>query len=98
MAQNNNSGSNLRCCSFCGRNEHQVMFLIPSPNGAYICDACVEACSELIDEQLNRGADSEFTPLSPEALPVPKEIKATLKITAAGVEITDRTAPRSLCP
>ena len=78
MAQNNNSGSNLRCCSFCGRNEHQVMFLIPSPNGAYICDACVEACSELIDEQLNRGADSEFTPLSPEALPVPKEIKATL--------------------
>jgi len=78
MAQNNNTGSNLRCCSFCGRNEHQVMFLIPSPNGAYICDACVEACSELIDEQLNRGAESEFSPLSPDALPAPREIKATL--------------------
>ena len=54
MANNNppNSGENLRRCAFCGRNEHQVNFLIPSPTGVYICDVCVDACSELIDQTL----------------------------------------------
>ncbi|MBQ2899367.1 MAG: hypothetical protein IJE28_06450, partial [Oscillospiraceae bacterium] len=27
-------------CSFCGRDESRVMFLIPSPTGAYICNNC----------------------------------------------------------
>jgi len=77
MAQNKNSGNDrLRCCSFCGRNERQVMFLIPSASGAFICDDCVEACSDLIDEQLHRG-ESDFE-LSQDELPAPKEIKATL--------------------
>ena len=48
MANSNNSGKGgLRHCSFCGRNENQVNFLIPSPTGAYICDFCVDACNEL---------------------------------------------------
>ena len=80
MAQNNNSGSGheikLRCCSFCGRNERQVQFLIPSATGAYICDNCVDACSELIYEQLHQGGDDFL--LSESTLPTPKEIKATL--------------------
>ena len=80
MAQNNNSGSGhevkLRCCSFCGRNERQVQFLIPSASGAYICDNCVDACSELIYEQLHQDRD-EFL-LTESSLPTPKEIKATL--------------------
>ena len=80
MAQNNNSGSGhevkLRCCSFCGRNERQVQFLIPSASGAYICDNCVDACSELIYEQLHQDRD-EFL-LSESSLPTPKEIKSTL--------------------
>ncbi|MGM9653455.1 MAG: ATP-dependent Clp protease ATP-binding subunit ClpX [Eubacteriales bacterium] len=80
MAQNNNSGSGredkLRCCSFCGRNERQVMFLIPSASGAFICDNCVDACSELIYEQTH-PQDDTFT-LTSDSLPAPKEIKATL--------------------
>ena len=80
MSQNNNNGTERevrrRCCSFCGRNEHQVQFLIPSASGAYICDNCVDACSELIYEQLHQDRD-EFL-LSESSLPTPKEIKATL--------------------
>ena len=62
MANNSNqNGKSLRHCSFCGRNEHQVNFLIPSPTNAYICDFCVEACNELIletEEQTRKGSES----------------------------------------
>ena len=52
MASNNNKDNNvgIRYCSFCGRKDTQVNFLIPSPTGAYICDFCVEACKELIED------------------------------------------------
>ena len=40
-------------CSFCGKTESQVMKLLKGPNGVYICDACVELCSEIIEEELN---------------------------------------------
>ena len=80
MAQNSGTGSprntTLRRCSFCGRTERQVEFLIPSASGAFICDSCVEACSELIYEQTQKQSESER--LSAETLPTPKEIKATL--------------------
>ena len=79
MANKNNANDNhLRHCSFCGRNEHQVSFLIPSQSGAYICDLCVEQCSDLI-EQIDRsvpGLDSGKMSLS--ELPRPIEIKEEL--------------------
>ena len=81
MASNNRvpQKESTRFCSFCGRNENQVNYLIPSPSGVYICDFCVEACSELIYEseaeaRTNPGSDA----LTLENLPKPKEIKATL--------------------
>ena len=46
----------LRHCSFCGRDERHVQFLIPSGDGAYICEDCVNACSELIAE--HRGLNT----------------------------------------
>jgi len=52
------------------------MFLIPSVSGAFICDDCVEACSELIYEQTH--PQGEQFALSGDSLPTPKEIKATL--------------------
>ncbi len=76
--KNNANGNNLRHCSFCGRNEHQVTFLIPSQSGAYICDLCVEQCSDLI-EQIDThvpGIDSGKMTLS--ELPRPMEIKEEL--------------------
>ena len=76
--KNNANGDHLRHCSFCGRNEHQVTFLIPSQSGAYICDLCVEQCSDLI-EQIDThvpGFDSGKMSLS--ELPRPIEIKEEL--------------------
>ncbi len=36
-------------CSFCGKTESQVLKLLKGPNGVFICDACVELCSEIIE-------------------------------------------------
>ncbi len=78
MASNNTTnGSNVRYCSFCGRNENQVNFLIPSPTGVYICDFCVDACQELIYENTvvsNAVGDD----LSFDNLPKPARIKSIL--------------------
>ena len=64
-----------RRCAFCGRTEDQVLFLIPSRTGLYICDGCVEDCQALIDEQaVTRFAET----FSPENMPKPQEIKEML--------------------
>ena len=73
----NNGSKGLRHCSFCGRNEHQVDFLIPSPTGAYICDFCVEACNDLITET-EAAAQAGQEELSLVELPRPMQIKETL--------------------
>lgn len=73
---NTNGSKGLRHCSFCGRTEHQVNFLIPSPTGVYICDFCVEACNELLEETAEQTPSSEKLTLS--ELPRPQQIKATL--------------------
>jgi len=39
-------------CSFCGKPQSQVRKLIAGPNGAYICDECVDICAEIIEEEL----------------------------------------------
>lgn len=38
-------------CSFCGRPQSDVRKMIAGPQGAYICDECVETCMEIIDEE-----------------------------------------------
>ncbi len=69
----------MHFCSFCGRNEHQVNFLIPSPSGAFICDFCVEACADLIDEAQDKVVGSNsFGELNLETLPRPMQIKEAL--------------------
>ena len=45
-----NGESRIRC-SFCGKTEEQVRKLIAGPEGVYICDECVEICSEIISEE-----------------------------------------------
>ena len=80
MATNNRTPQKegVRFCSFCGRNENQVNFLIPSPSGVYICDFCVEACSDLIYETQAEVSGNSHGTLSLDTLPKPREIKATL--------------------
>ena len=79
MANKDNANSNnLRHCSFCGRNEHQVSFLIPSQSGTYICDLCVEQCSDLI-EQIDRNVPGlDNGKMSLDELPRPMQIKEEL--------------------
>lgn len=84
MANNRNGGVDRPTCSFCGRDENHVNFMIPSPTGLLICDHCIDICNEIIDEQL--GGDRrtpaaeapETQPLTFETLPRPAEIKASL--------------------
>ena len=76
MAENNQGGRALRRCSFCGRTEQQVNFLIPGPNGVYICDVCIDACNQIIEEQFE--SESEDVNLDFAELPKPAEIKAQL--------------------
>ena len=72
----NNSQSGSRFCSFCGRKENQVNFLIPSPTGAYICDFCVDQCQQLIYE--NTIASNDTGELSFDTLSKPMQIKEML--------------------
>jgi ATP-dependent Clp protease ATP-binding subunit ClpX len=81
MAENKkpdgNGNTQKRYCCFCGRQENQVNFLIPSPTGVYICDFCVDTCSEMIDEALADFSDPAET-LQLAELPKPQDIKKTL--------------------
>ena len=52
-----NSEDKVRC-SFCGKSQQQVRKLIAGPNGAYICDECIDICAEIIEEEL-MGAPGE---------------------------------------
>lgn len=79
MANNTRNSGRLRVergCSFCGRNENQVEFLIPSPTGLYICDKCVDACNDIIFDHFNET--SSASELGETELPTPVEIKNTL--------------------
>ncbi len=63
-------------CSFCNKSEDQVRKLIAGPGGVFICDDCVEICSEIIEEELAE----EYTQEGAEEINLlkPEEIKAVL--------------------
>lgn len=56
-------------CSFCGKSQDQVRRLIAGP-GVYICDECIELCSEIIADEFE-----ESSPVEVGSLPKPNEIK-----------------------
>ncbi len=59
-------------CSFCGKNQDQVKRLIAGP-GVYICDECIDLCSDIIQDEFEDNVELDTT-----ALPKPTEIKAYL--------------------
>lgn len=63
-------------CSFCNKTQSQVRKMIAGPNGAYICDECIEVCSEIIEEEL--GYESEDIGFGEINLLKPEEMKAFL--------------------
>jgi ATP-dependent Clp protease ATP-binding subunit ClpX len=58
-------------CSFCGKNQSEVRKLIAGP-AVYICDECIQLCSEIIEEESEKDAKDS------EQVMVPKEIKEKL--------------------
>ena len=75
MAGYNDEKKVLRC-SFCNKTQDQVRKLIAGPKGknVYICDECIDICSEIIEEEFEQYAedDGEIN------LRKPKEIKEFL--------------------
>ena len=66
-------------CSFCGKPESQVRKIIAGPNGVYICDECIEICSEIVDDEF--GPDEEDSQEADEFqinLKKPEELKSFL--------------------
>lgn len=62
-------------CSFCGKSQDQVRKLIAGPNGAYICDECVDICNEIIEEELEEYDEKPGLDIN---LIKPEEMKAFL--------------------
>ncbi len=69
------NGDNRIRCSFCGKPEEQVRKLIAGPEGAYICDECVEICSEIISEEFANDYVEDSGEIN---LIKPREMKALL--------------------
>ena len=65
-------------CSFCGKTQEQVNRLIAGPNGAYICDECIDICAEIIDEEAFEGNETEKKSGEEINLLKPRELKAFL--------------------
>ncbi len=76
-------GENKIRCSFCGKTEDQVRKLIAGPDGAFICDECIEICAEIMDEELDHATVEEIDGIN---LLKPKEIKEILDEYVIGQE------------
>ena len=65
-------------CSFCGKTQNQVRKLIAGPNGAFICDECVDICQEIIVEELEDFEPAEKADSIEINLQKPEDMKAFL--------------------
>ncbi len=73
-------------CSFCGKTQEQVKRLVAGP-GVYICDECIELCSEIIEEEFEETkGDAELNDI-----PKPKEIKEILDQYVIGQEVAKKS-------
>jgi len=70
MTKKGNDSDNL-FCSFCGKNQKEVTKLIAGP-AVYICDECIQLCSEIIEEESDKKTAEH------ENLLIPKQIKEML--------------------
>jgi ATP-dependent Clp protease ATP-binding subunit ClpX len=73
-------------CSFCGKSQEQVNRIVAGP-GVYICNECIELCSEIIEEEFEDIQVDK--PL--DEIPKPKEIKRILDEYVIGQEKAKRT-------
>jgi len=87
--------SNLTMCSFCGKSHSEVKKLIAGP-GVYICNECVDVCSNILDKEINQpdattGKKRKGKPShSREEMPTPAELLAELDQYVIGQETAKR--------
>ncbi|EMJ4937776.1 TPA: ATP-dependent Clp protease ATP-binding subunit ClpX [Staphylococcus aureus] len=79
MFKFNEDEENLKC-SFCGKDQDQVKKLVAG-SGVYICNECIELCSEIVEEELAQNTSKAMT-----ELPTPKEIMDHLNEYVIGQE------------
>ncbi|AMX02735.1 ATP-dependent Clp protease ATP-binding subunit ClpX [Microbulbifer thermotolerans] len=74
----------LLYCSFCGKSQQEVRKLIAGPS-VFICDECVELCTDIIREEVQESSEG------PEGrLPTPREITEILDQYVIGQERAKR--------
>ncbi|MFV0363318.1 MAG: ATP-dependent Clp protease ATP-binding subunit ClpX [Suipraeoptans sp.] len=73
-------------CSFCNKTQSQVRKLIAGPNGAYICDECIDVCSEIIEEEFEFEDKEKWNPFSDINLLKPEQLNAFLDEYVIGQE------------
>src|SRR3954464_14637524 len=67
-------------CSFCGKTQDQVRKLVAGP-GVYICDECIELCTEIVEEELGHEEELDL-----KDVPKPMEIRGILDQYVIGQE------------
>ena len=67
----------LLYCSFCSKNQHEVIKLIAGPS-VYICNECVELCDDIIKEEIEDIKAKTEDVLVNKKLSTPHEIRADL--------------------
>ena len=64
MAKKGDDTTDNLFCSFCGKNQQEVKKLIAGP-AVYICDECIQLCSEIIEEESSKETDITGRTLTP---------------------------------
>ena len=80
------AGKKGQYCSFCGRSDKEVGFLITGIDGC-ICNECVERAAEIVRDAKQSGEKPSFTM---ESVPKPKEIKKFLDDYVIGQDAAKR--------
>jgi ATP-dependent Clp protease ATP-binding subunit ClpX len=75
-----------KICSFCGKDQSRVRKMVAGPGGVFICDECVELCTDIMF-----GDEKRATYLNLEDLPKPKNIKEFLDQYVVGQEMAKKT-------
>ena len=89
MTEKNEQNGELHC-SFCGKPQSEVRRLVAGP-GVYICDECIQMCSELIDEMPMEDVFGGDSNVSFDELPKPKEIFEYLSDYVVGQDRAKKT-------